>query len=51
MGIFSRMCDFARKNALPIEREKEIYQLIAGKETVIADSRVEWIDEELPLYE
>lgn len=50
-SIFSRMCDFARKNALPIEREKEIYQLIAGKETVIADSRVEWIDEELPLYE
>ena len=50
-SIFSHMCDFARKNALPIEREKEIYQLIAGKETVIADSRVEWIDEELPLYE
>lgn len=35
-SIFSRMCDFARKNALPIEREKEICQLIAGNAVIIS---------------
>lgn len=50
-NIFSHMCDFARKNGLYIEHEKEIRQLVETKETVILDSKVEWIDEELPLYE
>lgn len=50
-NIFFRMCDFAKKNGLRIWREEEIRQLIAGKGTMVTDSKVEWIDEELPLYE
>ena len=49
--IFSQMRDFARKNMLKIDQEKELQQIIGAKETLVTEYPTEWIDEELPAYE